>query len=336
MAWLRRHIALVVCGVAAFWGCSLIDEDVRDCQPVQPPAPESKVEYELSLVTNLTTEINTALNLEADVQVASALKTHLEKVFTDHAYDVDLSFYDVEGQKARLHHERHVMDASQTSYTLSIPVRRYMHLALANLERNTLLHLDGDQFLESAALLQDVRDTVPSHTTGVFTARLPMNVREGVDQEFQVNLSMTNCAAAVVLDTLDSGIKDVKVYAKGFASGFMVADSTYLFQHTPIVQTRQLEVEKGHELCFAAVSFPSREAAVKADDILWEMRVYITLPDDTITENILGISEPLKAGQLRILKGVVFPNGTLIPDDQSVALFVQPDWRPGTEHDVDL
>jgi len=336
-----KSIALVLCGVAVFCGCSLIDEDLRDCGPDTPPVPvkECEVDYQLSLVTNLTTEISTALDMTADIEVAGALKDYLGTVFTDRAHDVDLSFYDVEGQKARLHHESHVMDASQTSYTLSIPARRYMHLAIANLDGNPALHLEGDQLLGSSSLQQEVRDTVPAHTSGIFSARLAMDVREGEDQEFAVNLRMANCSAAVVLDTLGSKIKDVKVFARGFATGFMLADSTYRFDHKPIVRTRQLEVKNAHELCFATVAFPSPDGIVKAEDeeeILWEMRVYITLPDNTITENILGISEPLKAGELRILKGVVYPNGTLVPEDQDVAILVQPDWQPGEEHDIDL
>ena len=103
------------------------------------------MDYELQLVTNVTTEIETELKLETDVAVSTALKTYLKDVFTDRAHDVDLSFYDVEGDMPRLHHERHIMDANQTSYTLNIPVHRYLHLGLANLESNTVLSLENDQ-----------------------------------------------------------------------------------------------------------------------------------------------------------------------------------------------
>ena len=178
--------------------CSLIDEDMRDCEA------DTRIDYELRLVTNMTTELQTQLSLEEDAEVAAALEACWKEVFTDRAHDVDLSFYNVVEPMERLHHERHVMDASQTSYTLYIPVRRYLHLAVANLEGNGNLRLEDDTQSATAALRQQLADTLDSQTKGIFTARLPMDIREGVDQEFDVRLYMANSAAAIVLDTLGS------------------------------------------------------------------------------------------------------------------------------------
>ena len=109
---LCKYLILLVLGAAAFQGCSLVDEDMRDCEA------DTRLDYELRLVTNMTTELQTQLSLETDAKVAAALKTCWQEVFTDRAHDVDLSFYDVAEPWERLHHEQHVMDASQTSYSL--------------------------------------------------------------------------------------------------------------------------------------------------------------------------------------------------------------------------
>ena len=86
----------------------------------------------------MTTELQTQLSMAADVNVSSALRQYMSGIFTDYAHDVNLSFYDVYGDSTRLHNERHIMDANQSSYTLFIPVRKYMHIAIANIEDNHL------------------------------------------------------------------------------------------------------------------------------------------------------------------------------------------------------
>lgn len=326
-----KSMVLALCGAAVLLsGCSLIDQDLRACDT------DYTLDYELSLVTNLTTEINAALDMETDVNVAAALKEHLSHVFTDRAHDVDLSFYNVEGPMERLHHEFHIMDASQTSYTLYIPVREYMHLAVANLEENTSVDLQTPDYFNQSILIQEVRDTVPSQKVGIFTARLPMDIKEGEDQVFHVNLSMANSAAVVVLDTLDSRVTDIKVYAEGFATGFMLADSTYRYDYTPVVQTEQIPVKDSQELCFSTVVFPSRRARLKAEESLWEFHVYSTMVDGLITETRLGVKEPLDAGHVRIIKAKVQNNGSLVPEDETVAVSVQLEWTPGMEHEIIL
>ena len=68
--------------------CSVIDDDLSDCYE---EGPQAQVDYELKLVTNLTTELTTQLTTQTDIQLASALKMHLNDIFTDYAHDVDLS-----------------------------------------------------------------------------------------------------------------------------------------------------------------------------------------------------------------------------------------------------
>ena len=328
-------------------GCSLVDEDMSDC------GTDHTLDYSLQLVTNMSAQLQTELSLAADISVSTALQTYLQNVFTDFAHDVDLSFYDVHADSARLHHEYHIMDARESSYTLYIPVRNYMHLAVANITGDSSVSLEDDGLCHTARLHQAEADTLNPHTTGFFTARLPMDIQEGIDQQFDVSLYMANCAEALVLDTLGSHIKDLKVYATGFATDFNLADSTYRFESAPIFRTSRVvpEEDAGTELCYACINFPSRmpepqtklviqtpdpDVEESLDQAMWYFHVNATTQDGKVTRNELGVRRPITPGQLRIIKVRVYDNGTVETDDHTVAVNVTLDWVPGMEHEVIL
>ena len=336
--------------------CSTIDDDLSDCPPVGPNPPEPSTEeeyelnYELRLVTNITTEINTQLNTTTDVNVANALRTHLKDIFTDFAHDVDLSFYDTENNQERLSHDQHDMNASERSYTLYLPMREYMHLAVANLKGNNVAGLTGDDRCPTSQLVitSEKKDTIDSHATGLFTARQPMTVLEGVDQTFQVKLYMANSAAALVIDPRGHDYKDIKVYSTGFASDFLISDSTYTFaEQSPIVRTTRLDTE-GDNLCFCSVNFPSKdEEGMKtvietdfeddrSEKTFWQFRCYVTNADGTITESILNIRKMLRAGQFTIIKAYYGDSGDVRTDDTEVGVSVTLDWKEGGQHDIDI
>lgn len=330
----NRHILLLSLLLAVLSSCQLVDEKTTDC------VQALDVDYEMKLTTNISTQIQTQLSLVTEVAVATSLKTHLTKVFTDHADDVNLSFYDVFGDSVRLYHQQGVMDATQTSYSLNIPIRRYMHLGLANLAESGTVKLENDETCHGSRLQQQLGDTIPTQKKGIFSARAPMDMKEGVDQEFNVNLYMANCAATLVLDTLGSGVRDVRVFATGFATAFDVADSLYRFQYTPVIRADKVEVADpaNPQLCYVTVNFPSRTPETKApgDPTYWEFRVYANLPDGTVTETKLSVTRPLYPAQLEILKAVVYGNGALEPEDASVGVSVSLDWKPGMEHEIEM
>lgn len=353
-----RQIFALIFGAAAFFGCGLVDEDMSDCET------DYDINYELKLVTNMTTELSTELttglstelSLAANLQMAASLKAYLQEVFTDFAHDVDLSFYDVVADEAvgdslRLHHEYHIIDANQTTYNLYIPLRPYMHLAVANIADNGVVALEGDGLCHSSRLVQEVKDTIGNHKTGLFTARMPLDIVEGVSQTFNVGLYMANCASSLIIDTLDSHIRDLRVFATGFATAFNICDSTYNFQYTPVVRPDRVESPESGLVCFTAVTFPSREpedltrsimettdpfVSESAVGSLWRYYVYATMPDGTITETILGVFKPLRAGQFKIIKVKLYPNGTAQPSDPTVGVNITTDWTPGGEINVDL
>lgn len=327
--------------------CSLIDEDLSDC------GQALVVDYDLQLVTNISTELQTQLALQADVQLATALHAHLSGIFTDHAHDVDLSFYDVQGDSVRLHHETHVMDANQQSYTLYVPRRQYMHTAVANIEGNGVAVLEGDELCHAARLSQWQADTVPSQQTGLFTARQMMQMVEGIDQTFNVHLYMANCAAALVLDTSAVALQGLKVVSTGFASRFNIADSTYVFDRVPpVVTANRVDAANSGEVAFCTVSFPSREpdadepattrnvvettepfVSVNADEALWAFHVIVTLPDGTVTRSVLSVRKPLRAGQMKVIRARMTGTGGIETDDNTVAVSVMLNWKEGGHYE---
>ena len=342
-------VVMVLLGAALLSGCSLVDEDTTG------GGEDFDLDYELQLVTNMQTEISTVLDLQADLQIVTALKDYLGGVFTDLAHDVDLSFYDTEAPMPRLEHFEMMMDASQTSYSIYLPGRAYLHTCVANLSAEPYVALEDDNCGQTARLVQhpDVKDTVSAHTTGIFTARKRMDVLTGVDQHFEVNLYMVNAATALVLDTAEApAVKDLKVYLTGFADGFNLADSTYTFNTAQTVRTVLLPAAPGSTgRCYASVHFPSRDldAGTKlvidaaepfdsenAENVIWKWEIYATMDDGTVTKSVLGSYKPLKAGQLKVLKGTVHADGATTTVDPYMGASVQLDWEPGKEHDIEL
>lgn len=348
----RRHIikrllaaALTIVLSAS---CSTIDDDLSDC------GTDFELDYELWLITNMNTELQTELSMETDINVAQSLREFLGGIFTDFAHDVDLSFYETEGTMPRLQHDKHIIDGNQASYTIYLPKRQYMHLAAANLVENKLVSLSGDENCPTSVLQQIPGDTITSHNTGLYTARESMEVLEGVNQTFNVRLFMANCAEALVIDPRGQDIRDIKVVTTGFATQFSIKDSTYHYAALdPIVKAERVDREGDGKWCFCSVNFPSRESedvdgtrsvvetedpfiAQPGDKVLWQFRVYLTLADGSMTETVLSVKKPSRAGQLTIIKGYITDKGTVEPVDQTVGVSVTLDWHQGNEHEVPL
>jgi hypothetical protein len=350
--YIMQQLLMAALATMLLSGCSLIDDVLGERNS------NYELDYELCLVTNMTTEIKTQLSTDLEVGLAHALKEHLSGIFSDYAHDIDLSFYDTEGAMPRLQHYQHIMDAPRQRYTLYLPMPQYMHLAVANVEDNPVVGLNGDGFCPQSSLStvigSSAADTIASHTTGLFTARQPMTLFEGVGQPFHVPLYMANCAAALVIDPRGHDISSLKVFSTGFASQFNICDSTYVFAaHDPIVRTQQVRAEDSHEVCYCSVMFPSREPSTvnmtrsvvettepfmgeDSDGPVWKFITYITRADGSVTQTVIGIRKSIRAGQLMIFKGYVTDDGAVQTDDHTVGVSVTLDWNNGGSHDVPL
>ena len=78
--------------------------------------------------------------------------------------------------------------------------------------------------------------------------------------------------------------------------------------------------------------------AQPGENALWEFRVYIPQPNsegtragESVTETILRIKEPLRAGQLKIIKARVGENGVILPENPEVSTSVTLDWKQGLD-----
>lgn len=346
---------------AVLTGCSIIDEDLSDC------GREATVDYEVQLVTNMSLELQLQLDKQTDSEIIGLLREYMSRIFTDQAHDVDLSFYDTQGDSARLMHDQHIMDANQRRYVLHLPIHDYQHLATANLVDNALVSLSGDECCHRSQLLQQRGDTITPHTTGLFTARLPMQLVGGFDQTFYVRLYMANCASALVVDPRRFKADDIRVVASGFASRYQICDSTFVFDTAaPVIATDRLVAQKDPRVCYCTVNFPSRESvtppiaaplrgeenadgqtrtvietqepfvARPGEQSLWEYRVYVRNADGTVTESIVGIREPLRAGQLKIIQVWIGDDGRVNSESPEVGVSVTLDWKPGNTYHPEI
>ena len=326
--------------MATLSGCFAIDEDLSGC------GEDYKLTYQLRLITNMTTELETVLSEESDAPVREALRNHLSTIFSDYAHDVDLSFYTTRQDSTRTHHETHIMDANQSSYTIYLPVREYMHLAVANIDNEKYINLQQDDVCHHATLVQQRMDTIPPHTTGVFSARLPMSVQEGQNQDFLVPLYMTNSAVALVIDTMNVATENIQVVVADMATSFSICDSTYQFDRSPLVRNIELPVATGRQRCYTTICFPSRNTATRVegsisddgsiirlnggeDGSIWRIKAYVTLPNGDVVENILHLRQPLQAGNLKIIKVILQPDGSFIPSDMEVGASIDLGWKKG-------
>ena len=346
---LKQNIAYYLVGAIfaiVLTGCSMIDENQDDC------GEQTKINYELQLITNISTEIHTQLDTHADESFAEMLKSHLNTIFTDFAKDVNLSFYGVTGDSTLLYHDKHIMNDSEHSYTLFIPRRKYMHLALANIDDNSVIKQENADKCHMSSLHQVASDTIESQNTGLFTARQMMEMIEGIDQTFNVRLYMANCSAVLMIDPQGHDISNMRVFTTGFATAFYVSDSLYEYKKSaPIVRTNRIMSNDSRYVGFVSVNLPSFNPGAKSrsviettepfitnpgEETLWEFRIYQLMDDNTTTETVLHIKEPLRAGQLKIIKARVGENGQIESETPNVGISVTLDWKKGGTYNPEL
>ena len=279
------------------------------------------------------------LSLDIEKPIADALKTWSDTIFSGHAHDLDMNFYSLDGTNELKHHFEEIIDASQKSYTLTIPRQDYLHLAVVNIMDNKNVTMMGKQYSNLMHVEQRSMDTLPSHPTAIYTARLPMHMSDSVDQSFDVNLYMISCAVALVITQPITPIPPIRVVLGGTATGFDVRDSVFTFSHPSLIRP-----ERVMDRCYAMVALPSRDTVSSgmmpikrqtASTALWELKTYVTLPDGKVTETILSADTPLKAGTLEVVKVQLNDDGSLTPIQTThIGASVTLDWKEGGTHEV--
>lgn len=349
MAW-SRYIRALMMGVAALWSVftlvSCIDEDTSDC------GKDYTLTYTMKLKVNLSTVLDTELDDEADAAARPVVEGALNSIFKAYASDNDLTFYQpATGRLVR--HESNQMDGSTATYTLFMPAADYRHVALANVQKEAQVELTDDETAESLTLRQVdalTKDTVETQHSSLFSAR--MNIGESdFTHDMEVDLVMLNAATVVLIDRNGLTPESVQGCVEGMATSFALNDSIYQFERNTLVRATHVSGAQ-HDVLYA-VTLPSRdyiqtattasssllgiqrEPRAEGQDCIWQFHV-ITRMNGRYTESILHLNTPLEAGQLRVLKVKLQPDGRVVTDLPDVGISVKLDWQPGGEHDIEM
>lgn len=320
---------------SCFVGCSIIDDDLSVC------GNDYDLLYEMKLVTNVQMEVDEKLTDATDQAIADSLKHWLSPIFSGQAHDLHMNFYAANEEGILKQQRYEIINASQKSYTLHIPREDYMHLAVVNIDNNANMQLMGDSYSSSLCVTQRTGDTLNSNQTAIYTARLPMNMSDSLDHSFNVNLYMISCAVALVITQPVIAIPPVRLLLRGSATGFNVRDSVFTYNHPSLIRG-----ERVMDNCYAMIALPSRDSITAnmmpaktqtASTALWELKAYVTQPDSTVTETILSVDTPLKAGTLEIIKVRLNNDGSLTPiQNAHVGASVTLDWKEGNNHEIEI
>ena len=324
-----------------FAACSLIDDNLSVCSEAL------LLDYELQLHTELSMQLETELVMETEEPVRNALSKWLEPIFTDKAKDVDLRFFSDDTDELRRLIQEDIND-NRTTYTFQLPKENYMHLGVANISDNAQVRLSDAQHAQTMQLMAANRNDLPSFTTGVFTARMHMEIGD-TSQQFDVRLYMATCAVAIVLDTtICDSLVSIGGWMSGAARSFSVRDSIYtydgrqklMFEEVPVnyapaaVPHRMKQASNERPfVCVATSGFPT------ADEESWSISMTTTLTNDRHTTTTLKIGEPVRAGTLRLIRAHVDGEGAIQPDedvDQEIGVSIELDWKQGSDHEIDL
>lgn len=337
-------------------GCSLIDDDLSVC------GTDYEIRLEMQLVTNLDLELETVLSAETDIYTRTILHDYFSHIFTDHAHDINIGFFSTTTDEL-VYSIHDTIDATQSTYTFYLPKDDYYAIALANLDGNGVATLtDGDNS-RMARLVTPNQDTLSTQETGIFVVSREVTVIDTADQKIDLTLHMASSAFALVIDTGNVPVKSIRAILCNTADGLMLHDSLYMHDHPRTVRMERVEpaessqvsklrvckfVNDGtlraynvedtltHYLMFGCASFPSPDDP-DAYGNYYEAKVYVTLPDNTVTETVLTLREPLQAAQLKIVKLQLQMDGEVVPmGSPEVGASVTLDWKDGGEHNIEL
>lgn len=303
---------------------SCIDEDLSRC------GVNYSVDYVVHQQTDLQAEVAAVLSSPQEQEAAEAVETALGGVFTNLAHDLDLSFYANHNQA---YHERNIIDASSASFTFYLQQADYRHLTLANVTDEPAVTLEGTDSDLSLSVSSMAGDTLPTHSRPLFSGRLDMPL-EGREASFRSDLYMLNSAVAVVLAEPAGKQIAVSGCVSGMASSFAVNDSVYAYSPQAVTRMEQTQPQ-GYRMLYATTLPSPDNAQGNPDDGIWQVKVYVTM-DGKITENVLHVGEPLPAGKVKIIKGVIKDDGSVSTESPEVGVSVTLDWKPGGDHDVEM
>ena len=368
------HIVSMFLCVLFAQGCSLIDDDLSVC------GIDMEIRLEMQLVTNLDLELETVLSAETDLYTKTILHEYFSHIFTDHAHDINIGFFNTEND-ALVYSIHDVIDATQSTYTFFLPKNDYHAIALANLDENGVVSLTDSTNSRMARLMTPSLDTLPTQETGLFAVARDVTVIDTADQKIDLTLYMASSAFALLIDTTGVPIKGARAYLVGTADGLMLRDSLFTHDYPRTVRMEEIvenkeerpsqaterektallkeerpfaslseraknrdegaraivqEEDSVRYLMYGCASFPSPDEP-DSKGVYYRAKVYVDLPNGTTTETVLSVETVLQAGQLKVVKTKLQPEGSVVPvGAPEVGASVTLEWKDGGTHTIEF
>lgn len=313
---------------------SCIDEDLSRC------GVNYSIDYRIELSASLRLTLDQQLTAPAEQQLAVALRKDLADVMSERAAVMDLLFFMVDGGSLTKH-QTEEPDANSLSMTVYMNRGDYHNIALATTHKNVGVSIYDQSTYSGIRLLQESGDTIDAHQAAIYMGYELLEMDE-TSNRFYVPLYMINSVPVLVVDPDGSPAVTVAAYTRRTASGIVCSDSTFTYDHSAVMRT--LRTDGGGLVAYHSVCFPSTDTSTSriGSDIteeegsLWEMDLYTRMPDGEYVKNTLYIKDPLRAGEMQIIKVKLDDEGRVVTDNPEVGVSVELDWKPGGDFDIEV
>lgn len=315
--------------------CSLIDDDLSDCESTY------SLNYELKMVSNINLQLSEQLQVNTGSLTLATLNNYFSRIIQPTTSEVRLGFYPTDGD-APVYYSRQTQ-GQRSAFAISIPADNYRHVAVIGQEDPSIFLRDTTQ-AATVRLTQLLNDTVDSHNHAILAGTLDMNVMGNTDQSWEVDLYPADASVAVVMKKNPKVLR-TRVFLADLANSFTPNDSTWHWDHASLVRTDAVDVTGTDSVSYCGVAFPSRmeqQTTAKnrltraTDNALWHVIILADLPDGTVTRTVLSISKVLKAGDVRVIRVKLNDDGGVSTSDSNVGASVTLDWKKGGEYNPDI
>lgn len=314
--------------------CTFIDDDRSDCET------SFSLNYQLRVVSNINLQLSEQLQMSTGSQTLATLNSYLNPILQPTASAVHLSFFPTDGSDP-VHYDRETAGL-RTAFSLSIPAADYRHIAVIGQEDPSIFIKDNTS-AETTRLTQFLNDTVDSHNHAALAGTLDMSVTNNTNQSWEINLYPADAAVAVVMKKNPNVVR-TRVFLADLATSFTPNDSTWHWEHNSLVRTDAVEVTGTDSVAYCGIAFPSRMEApgtidpdvAAAKGAVWRVVILSDLPNGTTTRSVLYMTEPLKAGDIRVIRIHVNDDGGVSTSDSNVGASVTLDWKKGGEYNPEI
>ena len=314
--------------------CTFIDDDRSDCENVY------SLNYELKVVSNINLQLSEQLQVSTGAMTLKTLDDYFTGIMQPAASQVRLGFYPTDGG-APVYYSRET-EGQRTAFAISIPANNYRHVAVIGQEDPSIFLVDTTSAAK-VRLTQLLTDTVESHNHAVLAGTLDMDVLGNVNQSWEINLYPADAAVAVVMKKNPKVLR-TRVFLADLATSFTPNDSIWHWDHSSLVRTDAVDVPGTDSVAYCGIAFPSRMTAPgtidpdisAAKDVVWRVIMQSDLSNGTTTRTVLYMREPLKAGDIRVIRVTVNDDGSVSTSDQNIGASVTLDWKKGGEYNPEI